>query len=86
MAIAVFFEFPNESLDKYDQALAKVPELRTQPARSHHICFKTENGWGVVDVWESEETFAKFGELLGPVLQELQLNAQPAIHEVHNTM
>ena len=86
MAIVAFFEFPNESIDKYDQALAKGPELRSQPARSHHICFKTENGWGVVDVWESGEAFAKFGELLGPVLQELQLSAQPTVHPVHNTM
>ena len=86
MAIMVFFEFPNEPVDKYDQALAQGPELLTQPGRSHHICFKTENGWGVVDVWESEEAFAKFGELLGPVLQELQLSGQPRVLPVHNTI
>lgn len=86
MAIAVTFEFPGESIEKYDQALAKSPELRSQPARSHHICFLTDNGWTVVDVWESEEAFAKFGEVLGPVLQELQLNAQPQVNPVHNTM
>lgn len=86
MAIVVFFEFPNESIDKYDQALAKSPELLTQPDRSHHICFKTDSGWGVVDVWDSEEAFGKFGELLGPVLQELQLSGEPRIHAVHNTL
>ena len=86
MAIAAVFEFPGESIDKYDQALAKSPELRTQPARSHHICFPTDKGWTVVDVWDSEEAFTKFGEVLGPVLQELQLNAQPKIYPVHNTM
>ena len=86
MAIAVVFEFPGETTDKYDQALARSPELRDQPARSHHICFTTDNGWTVVDVWDSEEAFAKFGELIGPVLQELQLNVQPSVHPVHNTM
>jgi hypothetical protein len=86
MAIAVFFDFPGESIDKYDLALAEVSDLRNQPDRSHHICFKTEDGWGVVDVWESEESFGKFGELLVPTLERLGLRAEPKIHSVHNTM
>jgi hypothetical protein len=86
MAIAVFFEFPGESLEKYDQALAEAPDLRTQPARSHHVCFKIDAGWGVVDVWDSEESFAKFGETLVPILQRLGLQAEPKIRPVHNTM
>jgi hypothetical protein len=32
MAIAVFFDFPGESIEKYDQALAEAPDLRSQPA------------------------------------------------------
>lgn len=63
-----------------------MPELRAQPPRSHHICYKTDNGWGVVDVWETEEAFAAFGAVLGPVLQEFQLSAEPRIQPVHNTM
>ena len=86
MAIAVFFDFPGESIEKYDQALAEASDLRDQPARSHHICFKTDDGWGVVDVWDSEESFAKFGEVLGPTLQKLELQAEPKVHPVHNTM
>lgn len=39
-----------------------------------------------MDVWESEEAFAKFGKVLGPVLQELQLDPQPQVNPVHNTM
>lgn len=86
MAIVVLFDFPDESIDKYDQALAEAADLRHQAARSHHICFETDGGWGVVDVWDSEEAFAEFGEVLGPVLQKLGLDAQPKIHPLHNTM
>ena len=86
MAITVLFEFPNDSIDKYDQALAENPSLRDQPERSHHICYRTGSGWGVIDVWESEEAFGKFGELLGPTLQKLELRADPKIFPVHNTM
>lgn len=86
MAIAVLFEFANDSIDKYDQALAEAPDLREQPDRSHHICFEVGDGWTVVDVWKSEESFAKFGEILGPTLQKLGLQVEPKIYPVHNTM
>lgn len=54
MAIAVVFEFPNESLGKYDEVLEMVPEARVQPARSPHVCFETSRGFTVIDVWQSE--------------------------------
>jgi hypothetical protein len=40
----------------------------------------------VVDVWESEDAFTKFGEVLGPTLQRLNLQAEPKIYPLHNTM
>ena len=61
MAITVVFEFPNDSVKRYDQASREAGDLRTQPTRSHHICFETPSGFTVVDVWESEVAFAKFG-------------------------
>lgn len=86
MAIAVLFEFPNEQIEKYDRALELAPHRADQPDRSVHVCFKTENGVRVLDVWESPEAIAKFGELLGPVMQEIGLSATPRIYEVHNTI
>ena len=86
MAIVVMFEFPGESIEKYDRALAENPDLRSQAGRSQHICYTTEDGWGVVDVWDSEEAFGAFGEVLGPTLQALDLQAEPKIFQLHNTM
>jgi len=40
----------------------------------------------VVDVWESEDAFTKFGEVLGPTLQRLNLQAEPKSYPLHNTM
>ncbi len=86
MAIAVLFEFPGESIEKYDRALKEHPEAMKQPARSAHVCYKTEDGWGVIDVWDSPQAFEAFGAILGPAMQELELSATPKIYEVHNTM
>ena len=86
MAIVVVFEFAADSIEKYDQVLAAGPDLATQPARSHHVCFETNPGFTVVDVWDSEEAFAKFSEVLGPVLQQVGLQGQPKIYPLHNTL
>jgi hypothetical protein len=86
MAIAVLFDFPGESLEKYDRAIETNPQTRTQPARSVHVCFKTDTGWGVFDVWDSPEDFDSFGAVLGPIFQEFGLSAEPKVYEVHNTM
>jgi hypothetical protein len=85
MAIVVQFEFPHDLVETYDQVLEAEPEFRDQPLRSYHVCYATIGGFGVVDVWESEEAFAKFGQQLGPVLQRFGMNAEPTrINRVHN--
>jgi hypothetical protein len=40
-------------------------------------------GFRVVDVWESEEAAARFGEQLGPILQEAGVTAEPEIYPAH---
>ena len=37
-----------------------------------------------MDVWESEEAFQRFGEVIGPVLQELNYPGEPRIAQLHN--
>ena len=45
-----------------------------------HIAGEGPNGFRVVDVWESEEACRRFGEQLGPVLEEVGVTAQPEIY------
>jgi hypothetical protein len=44
-----------------------------------HIAGEGQNGFRVIDVWESEEAFGRFGEQLMPILQELRIEVQPDI-------
>ena len=87
MAISVVFEFPHESVDNYYKVfeLGGQPIL-DQPARLHHQCFKNGDGWTVIDVWDTEEAFAQFGEVLGPVLQEVGLSTAPNVHPTCRTI
>ena len=86
MAIAVVFEFPRDSISKYDKVLEVAPATKVQPARSYHVCFETDGGFTVVDVWDSPDAFEAFGAVIGPALAEVGLETEPKIFEVHNIM
>ena len=48
-----------------------------------HAAGQGENGFRVVDVWESEDAIRRFGDYLTPILQELGANAQPEVYPAH---
>jgi hypothetical protein len=48
-----------------------------------HVAGEGPNGFRVVDVWESEEACNKFGEMLGPVLEEVGITDQPEMYAPH---
>lgn len=89
MAIVAAFNIPGMTADQYDRV---VQELEAKGAeapegRTFHVAAPTDTGWLVVDVWESEEHFGRFGETLIPVLVAAGVTpAQPEIHPVHNIM
>lgn len=87
MTISVTFDFPHDSVDLYYQVFEKGgAAIVEQPARLHHQCFQNGDGWTVIDVWESEESFAAFGGILGPTLQALGLSTVPVVHRTYRTM
>jgi hypothetical protein len=48
-----------------------------------HVAGQGQNGFRVVDVWESEEAFRRFGEKLLPVLQAIGVEGQPEVYLAH---
>jgi hypothetical protein len=48
-----------------------------------HVAGQGEQGFRVVDVWESEEACNRFGELLLPVLRELGIDDRPELYPTH---
>ena len=48
-----------------------------------HAAGQGPNGFRVVDVWESEEAARQFGEKLVPIMQELNISAEPEIYPAH---
>ena len=87
MSVVAVFEFPGQSVDKYEE-IFKIggAEITDQPHRSHHVCYRTGDGFVVVDVWDDEESFAAFGAIIGPASAKAGLDAKPQIHPVQGTI
>ncbi len=79
MPVLMVHDSPGGTQAQYDQVAARLTDGQGLNSLSDwsaggilsHAAGPTENGFRVVDVWESEEAFQRFGETIGPVLQEV---------------
>ncbi|MDI2124696.1 hypothetical protein [Yinghuangia seranimata] len=93
MAIAAVFQIPGMTQEQYDKSAdavtggrgaVKNPSDWPVPGLISHTAGPTPDGWFVVDVWESEEAFRRFGEIIVPILNNLGVpNAEPKVYPVH---
>ena len=80
--IAAVFDFPTESVDKYEKVFEGGAAITHQPKRLSHVCYRGEQGFTVVDVWANEQSFAAFGEIIGPAMQRAGLDGAPKVYPV----
>jgi hypothetical protein len=88
MAVGVVMDFEG-TLDQYDQVVQSMgltPGGPTPPGALFHWVTKTDNGFRVTDVWESEEAFNQYAqEQIGPKAAAAGLGPpEPTFHEAHN--
>ena len=96
MAVVVVLDIPGMTQAQYEQSAERVAG-RPGPVKTpadwpvagllSHTAAPTDNGWLVVDVWESEEAFQEFSETIIPILQELGVSGvQPRVYPVYNVV
>ena len=88
MAIGVFF-YPDEmTADQYSEVLRRLDAAgqASPKGRQHHFAFGNDDSLMVVDVWESQEDFAAFADVLAPILEEMRIEAEPGMLELHNSI
>jgi hypothetical protein len=89
MALAIYFNPANMSAQKYDEVIRRLGEAGagSPQGRSYHTCFGSADKLQVLDVWDSQEDFDRFGQTLMPILQEAGVDpGQPHIEQVHNIL
>ncbi|MDQ3588427.1 MAG: hypothetical protein M3350_02810 [Actinomycetota bacterium] len=92
MPILMVHDSPGGTQEQYEQVAAGLTDGRGLNSLSDwpvdgilaHSAGPTDTGWRVVDVWESEEAFQRFGEVIGPLLQEAGISGEPQVTPVHN--
>lgn len=87
MAVVVYFPPGGMTIAQYDGIVADLKAAGAYPAPGllSHACFLDGDNVSVCDIWESAESFAKFGETLQPIMAKSGATpAEPFITEAHN--
>jgi hypothetical protein len=90
MAVAVEIDFPGGTLEQYDEVIRKMgftPGGPGAPGGLFHFVTATDDGFRVVDVWETIEQFQQFSEeKIGPLSREVGFAQEPHVRTtpVHN--
>ena len=82
MAVVMQMHWPEIGVEEYDEARAKVGWETEFPAGAiSHVAWMADDGFHVVDVWESEEAFNKFAEerLMPVVKGDVGIEGEPKV-------
>ena len=60
MAAHLIATIKGGTLDQYDRASAELIKPGMPPGLLHHVCVPSEDGFTVVETWESEEAMQDF--------------------------
>lgn len=91
MSVVAVFQAPSLTQERYEESVRRLSgkDRMESPADwpveglLAHIAGQGPGGFRVVDVWESEEAFQRFGESLLPVLQDMGVEGEPEIYPAH---
>lgn len=91
MPIVMIHESPGGTREQYEKVGARLTDGRGLDSIENwpvdgilsHVAGPTDDGWRVVDVWESEDAFKRFGELIGPILEEVGFPGDPQVFPVY---
>ena len=87
MALGFYFAPTAMTARKYDECIKELTKAGAlHPAgRTYHVSFGSPDRLQVFDVWESQESFNRFGATLMPILQALGVDpGTPDVMSVHN--
>jgi hypothetical protein len=93
MPIVAVFHSAGLTRENYEESVRRLTNGRTSRMESAddwpvegllvHIAGQTENGFRVVDVWESEDAFRRFGQKLMPIMKEIGIDTVPETYDAH---
>lgn len=95
MAVIVVFQHPTLTRQNYEESVRKLTGGKARvesaadwpvPGLIAHAAGQSATGFRVVDVWESEDAFRRFGEKLVPILKSLGVEGAPEVYPAHTVV
>ena len=91
MAVVLVVQAPGITREQYEGSVEKISPTGKLVSPADwpvegllaHIAGEGPNGFRVVDVWESEDAFRRFGEKLIPILRSVGIEGEPEIYQAH---
>ena len=87
MALTFHFRPKSMNINQYDDITSRLEKagFGNPKGRIYHLCFGDKDTLQVLDVWDSQENFNKFGETLMPLLSQVKVDpGTPEVSKVHN--
>lgn len=80
------FEVNGASAAKYNEVIRRLTAIgqRVPDGQLYHVCYGDTQRLQVINVFESQAKLDAFGATLGPILQEMGIEAKATISEVYN--
>jgi hypothetical protein len=92
VAIVAVFQSSSLTQAKYEETVRRLTGGRPRMERPGdwpvkgllvHVAGEGPGGFRVVDVWDSEQAFQRFGEHLMPILKAVGVEGEPEIYPAH---
>jgi hypothetical protein len=92
VAVVAVMQGPGFTRENYEESVRRLTDGKSRvetpadwPVEGvlAHIAGEGEDGFRVVDVWESEEAFKRFGETLVPILRDMGVEGEPEVYPAH---
>jgi hypothetical protein len=87
MPFLVRFDPKSMSVPKYDQVIKQLEAAGAgaPKGRLFHVAFGPTEALRVSDIWDTQENFDRFGQILMPILQQNGVDpGEPEFIAVHN--
>lgn len=89
MSVVLIHQGSSFTREKYEEMVRKLTGKARMESASDwpvegllvHLAGDSPQGFPAVDVWQSEDACNRFGETLGPILQELGVEDRPEVYE-----
>jgi hypothetical protein len=90
--VVAVFQGPTLTREKYEETVRRLTGGKNRlqspadwpvPGLLLHVAGQGPTGFRVVDVWESEDAFGRFGETLVPILRAVGIEGEPEIYPAH---